>query len=262
MEYAGLVEGELWRLFKEEGDTEARNEIIRRYYRYVEMIAQITLRQFMRNVMLEDLIALGSLGLIAAVEQFDPKRGVKFKTFMKRRVKGAMIDGMRNEGWFARKARIRRKRIQDAHQRLSKGNKVVVSYEEVAQEAGVSVEEAEWFLNDGYIVLSLDEMSPKCEDGERISIAEMVPDRNSPRPLDIAEKRDLLDVALSGLSEAERKVIEWFYRDGLGIKEIGVRLNATRARVSQLKRDALARARRIVRVGSRAVVKPPRRAAQ
>ena len=262
MEYGGLAEKELWRLFKEEGDNEARNEIIRRYYRYVEMIAQVTLRQFMRNIMIEDLVALGSLGLIAAVEQFDPNRGVKFKTFMKRRVKGAMIDGMRNEGWFARKARIRRKRIRDAYQKLSKGNRVVVSYEEIAKEAGVSVGEAEWFLNDGYIVLSLDEMKPRCEDEERISIAEMVPDRNSPGPLDVAEERDLLDVALSGLSDAERKVIEWFYRDGLGIEEIGARLNATRARVSQLKRDALARARRIIRVGSRAVVKPLRRAAQ
>lgn len=262
MEYGSLSERELWVLFKENRDIEARNEIIRRYYGYVETVARLILGQFMCNIMVEDLVALGTLGLIAAVEQFDYRRGIKFKTFMKRRVKGAIIDGLRHEGWFSRKARIRQKRIRNAYQRLSQDSKVSVSYEDVAREAGVSVEEAEWFLNDGYVVLSLDDMRPRCEDEEQISIAEMVPDRKASRPIEILEERDLLETALSGLSSAERKVIEWFYRDGLGIKEIGERLNATRARVSQLKRDALARARRIIKVGSRAVVRPLRRAAQ
>jgi len=262
MEYSELKEAELWRLCKDEGDIEARNEIIKRYYKQVERTAEVMVGQFMSNIMVEDLVAFGVLGLMAAVEQFDPTRGFKFSTFAKARIKGAIIDSLRNEGWFARKARIIRKRVLKAYEKLSNGGTSNVSYDEVAKEAKVSATEAEWFLKNGLMVMSLDDINPICENNEEISISEMVTDGKTVSPLEELETRDLVEVTLNKLTEAERKVVEWFYCDGLEIKEIGARLNATRARVSQLKRDALARARRLLKVGSLEVERRHYRAAQ
>ncbi|MCX7702977.1 MAG: sigma-70 family RNA polymerase sigma factor [Planctomycetota bacterium] len=262
MKYDELKESELWKLYKENNDVEARNEIVKRYYKQVEGVAEVMAGQFMSNIMVEDLIAFGILGVLAAAKKYDPSKGVKFCTFIRERIRGAMIDSLRNEGWFSRKARIVRKRVLKAQEKLSECGTRFVSYDEIAKEARVPTREVEWLLKNGLSVTSLDEMNPVYENNEEISVAEMVRDVKTPSPPETVETQDLVETTLSKLTEAERKVVEWFYRDGLNIKEISLRLNATRGRVSQLKRDALARARRLNKVGSVDTSRQWHRAAQ
>jgi len=240
-------EAELWRRYREDGDAEARRLLIERYMPLVRTHAEMLVGRFMANVMLDDLIACGYVGLIEAVQAFDPARGTRFSTFCKWRVKGAMIDRLRNGGLGASRAeRIKRKRVREEYNRLSRGGRVPVDYEALAKEARVSVQEAIRYLQTGCIHLSFEDMSPMCEDEDVLSVADVIEDEKATTPQEAAEIKDMLDAALENLDEEERRVVEWHHRDGLSLREISKRILHSATYTSQLHRRALMKARRFI----------------
>jgi len=240
-------ERELWRRYKQEGDMEARAELIRRYMPLVRQHAEMTVGRFMANISVHDLEACGYIGLIQAVEAYDPARGVRFSTFSKKRIVGAMIDMLRAGGWIGRGERARRKRVARVFKEMcARLGSNRVDMERLAREAGVSVEEAIRYTSTGCMVLSFEDLASQYEDGEVLSVADVIEDKDAVSPYEVAEVKDLLEAALSELDDEERKIVEWAHRDGLTLKEIARRIRRPVSQAATMHRRALHKARRFL----------------
>jgi len=243
-DYEKMSEEELWRL-KGEGDLSARNEIVRRYMGLARNMAQAKIGDYMANVMLEDLISYAYTGLIKAVDGYDPNRGTKFSTYCRFRIWGKLNDYFRKEGWQKRVERIVRDRVLAAEAKLRK-ERGVVSFEEVAEEVGLPVEEVAWYLTSGGMFYSVEDITPPPEDGDRLSLADVMADKRTMRPDELAEQKDMLRAVLDRLGETERRVVEGKLINGWSIGEISRRLKVSAARVSQIYRHAVSLARRFL----------------
>jgi len=243
-DYEKMDEEELWRL-KEEGDKSARNEIVRRYIKLARDMAYAKIGDYMANVMVDDLISYAYIGLIKAVESFKPGRGAKFSTYCRIRIKGELNDYFRREGPQKRVERIARDRVLAAERRLRE-EKGVVSFEEVAEEAGLPVEIVVRYLTGGGMVYSMEDITPPAEEGDNLSLADVIEDKRTMRPEELAEQRDLLREVLDRLGETERRVLEGRLINGWTASEISRRLKVSPARVSQIYRRAVEAARRFL----------------
>lgn len=242
--YEKMNEEELWRL-KEKGDKEARNEIVRRYMDIARNMAHAKIGDYMANVLLDDLISYAYWGLIKAVDGYKPKRGAKFSTYCRIRIKWALNDYFRQEGWQKRVERIAREKVFEAEKRLRR-EQGEVSFMDVAEEVGMPVEAVARYLTSSGMVYSIEDITPPPEEGDSLSLADVIPDKRTMGPDEVAEQKDLLRVVLDRLGETERRVLEGRLISGWPTNEISRRLKVSPARVSQIYKRAVEAARRFL----------------
>ncbi len=227
--------------------THKREEMIKKHLKLVSFVASrlaIGLPDWLDK---RDLISSGVIGLIDAVNSFDTSKGVKFETYARTRIRGAIIDELRSLDWIPRSTRSKSKEIERAISNLTAKLGRFPTDEETA-------EELEWDMDKYYktirqvsltALLSLDEMvqiTPSSEPFRRIDTIA----GKSTSPLDTIEHKELLDnivKILSGLSEQERLVIALYYYEELTLKEIGMVLNVTESRISQVHTTAILKIR-------------------
>lgn len=195
-----------------------------------------------------DLVGWGVVGLIESIDRFDPGKGARFETFARSRIRGAMIDGLREMDWVPRSTRDKAKQVEQAYGLLERKQGETATDQEVARELGISLNEFHSVLADisKGAVLSLDEMIQVSPDGETITLLDAVPDERSPDPYWEYETEDVkrrLAKAIDELPERERLVITLHYYHDLMIKEIADILGVTDGRVSQLHTQATLRLR-------------------
>ena len=239
---------ELWNQYKFGGGPGAKEELIARYLPMVPVLAGRMAMKLSAVVGYEDLVGWGVIGLIEAVEKFDPGRGVKFETYATTRIKGAMADGMREADWVPRSVRQNARRIARAYAALERRLGRPATDEEAAAELGVSLGEFQRMVADASrgAVLSLDEMIQMSEDGRQVTLLDAVPDLESPDPLAVCEVEDLkehLARAIDELPEREKLVVTLHYYDELTVREIAEILGVSEGRVSQLHTRAVLRLR-------------------
>ncbi len=196
----------------------------------------------------EDLVSYGMIGLINAIDRFDPFRGVRFEAFASVRIRGAVIDQLRSLNWLPRSAISRIRQVEGAlavlEQRLGRPAKE----EEVAKEIGVSTERyRQMLLEMNATVLSLDApLGSLLQDDEVTTLSELIEDHNSPGPVEQTEQRELTDtlaLALDNLPERERLLLALYYEEELTMKEISKVLMVSESRVCQLHVQAIMRLR-------------------
>ena len=198
----------------------------------------------------DDLLSQAVVGLIDAVDRFDPNRGIKFETYAYHRIRGAVVDMLRDMDWLPRSVRQREANLAASYARLQEGLGRSPSDEELAQEMGLTVEGLDEVAHEIALqsMQSLDEAlgqnlgSPQ----EAPTLGDSVPDDHTPSPEETIERwaeRDLLARAIVGLPEAERTVLSLYYYEGLTLKEIGRILGVTESRVCQVHGKALLRLR-------------------
>ena len=196
----------------------------------------------------EDLVSYGMIGLINAIDRFDPFRGVRFEAFASVRIRGAVIDQLRSLNWLPRSAISRIRQVEGAlavlEQRLGRPAKE----EEVAKEIGVSTERyRQMLLEMNATVLSLDApLGSLLQDDEVTSLSELIEDHNSPGPVEQTEQRELTDtlaLALDNLPDRERLLLALYYEEELTMKEISKVLMVSESRVCQLHVQAIMRLR-------------------
>jgi RNA polymerase sigma factor for flagellar operon FliA len=194
----------------------------------------------------DDLVHIGVLGLIDAVERFDPSKGTSFATYARIRVQGAIVDAMRQSDFVPRSVRQRARRLADARGRLQDelGRAPVAG--EVARELGVDTDRVEAMDRSSQlmIVVSMDEAH--TEGGDRLGDSLST---NEQGPGDLAEssdERDQLRAAIDRLGDRDRAIIKMYWFEELSFKEIGVVLGVTESRVRQLHTRARARLKDLV----------------
>jgi RNA polymerase sigma factor for flagellar operon FliA len=213
------------------------------------------------DVSREELIAAGSLGLVQASHGFDPRRGCEFSTFAFERVRGAILDSLRQADPMSRDARRNYKKLQAFEDEYRRGHGVDPSDDQVQEATGLGAGKADELRQRAQAVrvLSLEDPSRQGQ-GDPLRMILAGP---SPDPVTRAELRERLESltkALTTLPERERQVVQLYYFGGHLLKEIATALGVSAARVSQLHARALERLRSALR-GAYGQDKPKRGAA-
>jgi RNA polymerase sigma factor for flagellar operon FliA len=194
-----------------------------------------------------DLISYGLIGLIGAIERFDPGREIKFETYAITRIKGAIIDELRALDWVPRSVRARAREIERAHAKLEHRLHRSPTDEEMARELGIGVDEFQDSLLkiSNSTVVALDELWAVSDaSGDQVSLLDTLHDPDAPDPervMDASELKDRLANAITALPERERVVITLYYYEHLTLREIGEVLGVTESRISQLHTKAALR---------------------
>lgn len=226
-------------------DLADREELITECLPLVKFVAHRISSRLPSHVELDDLIHSGILGLMDAVRKFEPDRGVKFKTYAEQRIRGAILDGLRDLDWVPRSLRRKKKDIEAAYHLLEQQRGRAATDEEVAAHLGMSLEDLHHSL-DELKGVTLGAFVEAGENGEGENLISFVPDPDGENPhilLQAREVRSILKSAVDRLPTKERFVVQLYYFEELTMKEIGTLLNITESRVSQLHTKSMLRLR-------------------
>jgi len=199
------------------------------------------------HIEVDDLVSSGVIGLLDAMERYDASRGIKFKTYADFRIRGAMLDYLREMDWFPRSVRQHSSRLQYAYNRLENVLGRPPEEEEVAAELGISVEELwkQLAMFTGVTVFSLDAIQDEDEEngaGLRNLLSEAAKEESREEEI-TRELRELLGKAIDMLPERERQLIAFYYYEDLTLREISRIFNLGEPRVCQLHAQAVLRLR-------------------
>jgi RNA polymerase sigma factor for flagellar operon FliA len=227
-------------------DMSDRDRLIMEELPQVHYIAARIRERLPQNVAFEDLVSAGVLGLIEAINKFDPSKAVQFKTFAKFRIRGAIVDSLRELDWGSRLLRRKGREIDDAYARLELQLGRQPSEQEIADELNIELKELYDLLSklDGLFLVS-QQVSAPFDRSETRDLIESAPSRASDS-FDIClqgENSELLGKAIATLDERSQKVLSLYYREELTMKEIALVLDIAESRVSQLHSAALLRLR-------------------
>jgi RNA polymerase sigma factor FliA len=221
-----------------------RERLILEHLPQVRLIARRIHDRLPGSVNLDDLISTGIVGLISAIDHFDPSLNVKLKTYAEYKIRGAILDSLRGLDWAPRQKRRKAKQIEAAVAAAEQRLQRTATEEEVAEQLKLTVEEFRGWLVEirGLDIGSL-ESSP--EDGGR-DLLRYVSDDEENWPSRIVERRELeslLASAIEKMPEIERMVLSLYYREELTLREIAKIVDLHESRVSQLKTQAILRLR-------------------
>jgi RNA polymerase sigma factor FliA len=243
---AGEETKTLWQEFKRSNDKALRDRLILTYAPLVKYVAGRLGSGLPAHVDEGDLVSYGLLGLIGAIERYDPDRDIKFETYAISRIKGAIIDELRALDWVPRSVRSRAREIERAIGELEAKLGTAPTDEQIAAKIGISVDELEESLTDisRSSIAALDELWSTSGDGDQVSLLDTIEDTTGPRPadvLDAGEMREALADAIARLPEREKLVVTLYYYEELTLREIGEVLGVTESRISQLHTKAILR---------------------
>jgi RNA polymerase sigma factor FliA len=238
---------DLWRRYKDEGDDGARERLVVAYSPMVKFVAGRLGAGLPSHVEDADLISYGLVGLIGAIERFEPERGIKFETFAMTRIRGAIIDELRSLDWVPRSVRSRAREIETAQAKLEHELQRAPTEAELAAKLNLTEEELQSALLEiaNSSVYALDELwTVSDSSGDQVSLLDTIADESAADPqeaLASTEVKDLLTEAIGGLPEREQLVVALYYYENLTLREIGEVLGVTESRVSQLHTKAVMR---------------------
>ena len=224
-----------------------RDQYIKENLPLVRYIANRLNTKTSSQVDVEDLISYGILGLIDAAEKYSPSKGASFKNYAKLRIKGAILDGLRETDWTPRSIRKMRRELETTYRELEQDLGRAALDEEVAERLDIDMEQFHRMLDrvKGISLGSIEEVSEK-NPGDYDNIDNLLyrPDDEEVSPFMMLQRSELKHVvveAIDTLPEKERLVISLYYYDELTMRDIGNILNLTESRVSQIHSRALLR---------------------
>lgn len=242
---AASVTDALWARYRSTGDPAARTALLDRYLGLVHHVAREVASRAMQSE-LDDLVSAGTLGLVRALESFEPERGLAFSTYAVRRIRGSILDDLRSRDWIPRSVRAKARRLATAVTELQRMLGRLPEPAEVAQAIGIDIDTYWQWRNvvDGGTVVSLD--SGAGNDRGATTLAETIEDAQADRPGDAMDRQEELDAlreAIASLPEKERTVLSLYYYEELNLRQIAEVLHVTESRVSQIRTQAIKRLR-------------------
>ena len=221
-------------------DPSARNRLLLEQLPQVRSIARRIHSRLPKSVALEDLVHSGVLGLIDALAKYDQGKNVHLHSYAKFRIRGAILDSLRDLDWGPRDLRHKARRLEQAQQKLEAERGRAAIEPELAAEMGMDLEEFHRFLGDLHAV-DLESLEPGIQNLSSASQQD---------PFHIClflEMKTLLSRAVGALPAKERRVLAFYYFEEKTMKEIGVALRVGESRISQIHSAALVRVRARIR---------------
>lgn len=228
-------------------DPKVKDEIIIEYAPLIKYIAQKIAARLPSNIELDDLISCGVIGLMDAIQKFDPNRDNKFKTYAEFRVRGAILDELRAQDWVPRSIREKAKLVERTYTKLESNLGRPATDEEMCKELDVTQDEFHDLLNKAKSIslLNIDD-SNSFNRGDKKLIAGLMESSRQSNPFNAVSfknSRDKIKDGIKGLPEKQRLVLSLYYYEDLNLKEIGQVLDVTESRVSQLHTQAIMKLR-------------------
>ena len=225
---------------------EERERLLMEQLPQVRYIARRIHERLPRHVPFEDLVHAGVVGLIDALQKYDRGKQVQFGSYAKFRIRGAILDSLREMDWSPRDLRRKARQLEEAHNRLCSELGRNPSESELAAAVGLNLHGLQLLLGeiDGLEVGSLRVISPR--DGVEEDLCEYLPNDAEETPLLLclrSEMKELLARAIADLPEKERQVLALYYFEELTMKEVGVVMGVGESRVSQIHSMAVIRLR-------------------
>ncbi len=232
-------------------DRRTKEKLIIEYAPLIKFIAQKIAVRLPSNIEFDDLVSSGVIGLMDAIDKYDPTRDNKFKTYAEFRIRGAILDELRAQDWVPRSVREKAKQLERVHLRLEQRLGRMPNEDEVTKELQISKEEYYDLLNQvkSVSLLSLDEAG-SFNSSDRKSILSLLESCKIPSPitqLNLKALKEVVTKAIESLPEKQRLVLSLYYYEDLNLKEIGDVLEVTESRVSQLHTQAILWLRRKLR---------------
>jgi RNA polymerase sigma factor FliA len=240
-----LSHQDLWFRWKENGDPDARKQLIEHYLPLVDYVSSRMAVGLPKNVTKDDLASNGTMGLIDAIEKFDYQRGLQFETYASWRIRGAMIDGLRQGDWVPRSVREKAKKMEDAYAVLEQRNLRTATDEEVCAYLNINLKEFQQMLQEVAVaaVCSLEDPIREEESETRLSLLIDEKAVNPESKVHEAYLKDSLVVGIQKLTPKERTVVSLFYYEDLSLSEIAEVMGLSPSRISQLHSKAILRLR-------------------
>lgn len=234
---------EIWVEYKKIGGEPLRNILLEHYLALVKYNAERIHTKLPDEVDVEDLMSAGIFGLMDAIDGFDMDRGVKFETFCAPRIRGAILDELRAMDWVPRLVRSRSSQVDQARKSLEKEFGRTPTEDEIAKKLNVSKDEFSKIRKDAGAVhvTSLSRKWFETDSNKDVREIDILEDAKQVNPLSQVQRRDLKDLITKGLSRAERLIVILYYYEEMTMKEIGVTLDLSESRVSQMHSSILAR---------------------
>ena len=242
-----ISEEELWSRFRSKNDAAARENLILKYMGLVKYVVDRLSMRPPSTIEYNDLYSCGIIGLVSAVDRFDPSRGNKFQTYAICRIRGEILDESKRMGWVPRPLYKKNIEIEQVFASLQAQLGRPAEEEEVAEAMSIELGELQQAITD-YSRASLaslyDIVGNQGED-EEVYLIDLLgdPDTEIAESVEREEMEHLIAIEIDGLPEQEKKVVALYYKENLTLKEIGVLLRVTESRVSQIHAKAMLRIR-------------------
>ena len=237
-------QAELWKTYSEIKSPSIREKLIIEYSPLVKYVAGRLSIYFGTHVEYDDLVSFGVFGLIDAIDKFDICKGVKFETYASLRIRGSIIDSIREMDWVPRSLRQKGKELEKVYSQVESELGHAATDKEVADKMGITVEDFSKLLNEVNVssVMSLDEfLEQNYEIGVESNnvLKEGIPENY----IEVKELKEILGNSISKLPDKEKMVVTFYYYEELTLKEISAIMGVSESRISQLHTKALLRLR-------------------
>jgi RNA polymerase sigma factor for flagellar operon FliA len=236
---------ELWRLYKFEKDSLARDELVSRCLPLVKSLAQRFSVYASSCCDADDLVSSGLIGLLDALEKYDPIEQASFRTYAKCRIRGAMLDEIRNLKWAPRSIQEKIRTLRDVHNHLEQILSRIPTEDELAEAMEMNIDQfRKMMLQIGPSAIFVCSTRAINDDEDETHLEAHFEDTEAINPAKqviIDETKSILADAIRSLPEKESIVISLYYYEEMTMKEIGQVLSLTESRVCQIHSKALLR---------------------
>lgn len=234
-----------WRDYKRRGEETTRNKLVEHYLYLVRYMAERICTKLPAEVDVDDLMSAGIFGLVDAIDAFDTTRGVKFETYCAPRIRGAILDELRNLDWVPRLVRNRAHKLAEVTRALEVELGRSPNEEEIARRLNLPRSQFQKLMRDASAVtlLSLSRKYSDADSQRDVFEIDVLPDDGRADPVSEAQRRDLKELLTHGLTRAERLIVVLYYYEQMTMKQIGQTLDLSESRVSQMHSAILDRLR-------------------
>lgn len=246
-----INDNDLWATYLSGRENSSRQKLVMKYLPLVKYHINRLAVKPPRHLEQEDLVSYGIVGLLEAIDRFDPSRGIKFENYASQRVRGAILDALRQAHWAPRTLIKKLRRVSSAYRRLEQEQGGEVTDAQLAATLGITIAELQELMerSSQMAVLSLEDyLIGQWEEGGSV-LGECLVDPTSPDPAAYSERQELHRALVKGLEqlkEKDRLVLNLYYYEGLTLKEIGKVLGISESRVCQLHGRAIIKLRGIL----------------
>jgi RNA polymerase sigma factor for flagellar operon FliA len=241
---------ELWARYKATGDLRLRNRLVMAHMPMVQYIVSKKVRELPARCEVDDFVSCGLIGLIGAIERYDPGKGATLEQYAWTRIQGAVIDELRRMDWAPRSLRRWERDIHSARQRFSSQYGRAPSREELAEEMGVAVEDVHRKEDEVALaeVVSLNSVvKASADNNTEVERLDVVADPDGwadpERAAMSSHGKELFRRAFAGLGDREREIAVMLYLQNMTLREIGEHLGVSESRVCQLHAQIKAKLR-------------------
>jgi RNA polymerase sigma factor for flagellar operon FliA len=228
-------------------DSKLRDQLIVDYAPLIRFVAQKIASRLPPNIDIDDLISSGVIGLMDAIEKYDPSRDNKFKTYAEFRIRGSILDELRSQDWIPRSVRDKAKRLDKVYIELEKKHGRPATDLEIAEALVMPLHEYHEMVSriKSITLLSIDDLNVPFQ-GEKRSLMDFLENTSVKNPFSYLRNKNIKNIlieSIENLPEKQRLVLSLYYYEDLNLKEIGRILDVTESRVSQLHTQAVEKLR-------------------